>query len=176
MVPSMSAAADAAPDAAHGSDTDADTVAASLAARIDTLTFLDRTADEVTEVLIGAVVEWARGQNWRVYRRARSVVPLPPPLQGRFSTLDVACARPAGPPVVVEVDRTDRRRTLDKLRAEAGAGRIALWLRWGTGPIAPAEGAVRVVTCGVTGRSTPGGRRFDRVVVNHRPPPEHSPG
>jgi len=149
-------------------------VAASLAKRIEELTFLDRTADEVTAVLIDTVVEWATAQNWRVYRRARSVVPLPPPLQGRFSTLDVACARPSGPPVVVEVDRTDRRRTLDKLRAEAGAGRVALWLRWSTGAVAPVEGAVRVVTCGVTGRSTPGGRRFDRVVDTHRPPPEHS--
>jgi hypothetical protein len=147
-------------------------VASSLAARISGLTFLDRTADEVTEVLIETVVDWAVGQNWRVYRRARSVVPLPPPM--RFSTLDVACARPAGPPVVVEVDRSDRRRTLDKLRAEAEAGRIALWLRWGTGAIAPIEGPVHLVTCAVTARSGPGGRRFDRVVATHRPPPEHT--
>jgi hypothetical protein len=154
--------------------TDADAVASSLAERIEGLTFLDRTADEVTEVLIAAVVDWAERQNWRVYRRARSVVPLPPPMQGKFSTLDVACARPVGAPVVVEVDRTDRRRTLDKLRAEADAGRIALWLRWGTGAVAPVDGAVRVVTCEVTGRSAPGGRRFDRVVTTHRPPPEHS--
>jgi hypothetical protein len=152
----------------------ADAVAASLAARIGDLTFLDRTADEVTAVLIETVVEWATAQNWRVYRRARSVVPLPPPMQNKFSTLDVACARPSGPPVVVEVDRTDRRRTLDKLRAEAEAGRIALWLRWGTGAIAPVEGAVRVVACPVTARSGPGGRRFDRVVTTHRPPPRHS--
>jgi hypothetical protein len=153
---------------------DADTVAASLAARIEGLTFLDRTADEVTAVLIDTVVDWATAQNWRVYRRARSVVPLPPPMQNKFSTLDVACARPAGPPVVVEVDRTDRRRTLDKLRAEAEAGRVALWLRWGIAAAAPVEGAVRVVTCGVTARSGPGGRRFDRVVTTYRPPPEHS--
>ena len=150
----------------------ADVVAASLAARIDGLTFLDRTADEVTEVLIEAVVDWAVGQNWRVYRRARSVVPLPPPMH--FSTIDVACARPTGAPVVVEVDRTDRRRTLDKLRAEAEAGRIALWLRWGTGAFAPVAAPVRLVTCGVTARSGPNGRRFDRVPVTHRPPPDHT--
>jgi hypothetical protein len=152
----------------------ADVVASSLAARIEGLTFLDRTADEVTEVLIETVVDWAAGQNWRVYRRARSVVPLPPPMQSRFSTLDVACARPAGAPVVVEVDRSDRRRTLDKLRAEADAGRIALWLRWGTGTFAPVDGPVRLVTCPVTARSGPNGRRFDRVVATHRPPPEHT--
>ncbi len=154
--------------------TDADAVAASLEDTIGALTFLDRTADEVTAALIDAVVGWAQAQNWRVYRRARSVVPLPPGVPGRFSTLDVACARPVGPPVVVEVDRTDRRRTLDKLRAEAAAGRIAVWLRWGTGAFAAVDGEVRLVTCGVTGRSAPGGRRFDRVVATHRPPPEHS--
>lgn len=147
-------------------------VASSLAARISGLTFLDRTADEVTEVLIETVVDWAVGQNWRVYRRARSVVPLPPPMH--FSTLDVACARPAGPPVVVEVDRSDRRRTLDKLRAEAEAGRIAIWLRWGTGTFAPVDGPVHLVTCEVTARSSPNGRRFDRVVATHRPPPDHT--
>ena len=152
----------------------ADAVAASLAARIGALTFLDRTADQVTEVLIGTVVDWAVAQNWRAYRRARSVVPLPPPMQSKFSTLDVACARPSGAPVVVEVDRTDRRRTLDKLHAEAEAGRIAVWLRWGTGAFAPVDGPVRLVTCAVTARSGPGGRRFDRVVATHRPPPEHS--
>jgi hypothetical protein len=147
-------------------------VASSLAARISSLTFLDRTADEVTEVLIETVVDWAVGQNWRVYRRARSVVPLPPPMN--FSTLDVACARPTGPPVVVEVDRSDRRRTLDKLRAEAEAGRIAVWLRWGTGTFAPVDGPVHLVTCEVTARSGPNGRRFDRVVAARRPPPDHT--
>lgn len=147
-------------------------VAASLTARIDALTFLDRSADEVTELLIETVVDWAAGQRWRVYRKARSVVPLPPPMN--FSTLDVACARPDGPPVVVEVDRTDRRRTFDKLEAEAAAGRVAIWLRWGSGAIAPVAGPVRLVTCMVTGRSGPGGRRFDKVATTYRPPPAHT--
>jgi hypothetical protein len=164
---------------------DADSVAAALAARIATLTFLDRTADEVTALLIDAVAAWATEREWRVYRRARSVVPLPPPYERTFSTLDVACARRAGPPVVIEVDRTDRRRTLDKLLAEADAGRVALWLRWGTNlatgaAAAPAAsggaaaGPVRLVTCPVTARTGPNGRRFDRVVRTERPPPRHS--
>jgi hypothetical protein len=155
--------------------TDGERVAASLTARIEVLTFLDRTADEVTDLLIDTVADWAAGQGWRVYRRARSVVPLPPPYERRFSTLDVACARPSGPPVVIEIDRTDRRRTFDKLVAEAGAGRIAVWVRWGTGGLTSSEsGPVHVVTCPVTARTVPGGRRFDRVVTTNRPPPTHS--
>jgi hypothetical protein len=155
---------------------DADTVAAGLAARVAAVTFLDRTADEVTEVLIDVTADWAARQGWRVYRRARSVVPLPPPYEHRYSTLDLACARPAGPPVVIEFDRTDRRRTVDKLLAEAAAGRIAIWVRWGTGTIAHPPDPVRLVTCPVTGRSGAGGRRFDRTLVSDRPPPRHSGG
>jgi len=174
-------------------DADADDVAAALAARVAAVTFLDRTADEVTATLIDAVADWAAGQGWRVYRRARSVVPLPPPYEHKHSTLDVACARPVGPPVVVEVDRTDRRRTVDKLLAEAAAGRVAIWLRWGTGAIAPPPAPIRLVTCAVTARSgraagsggaasagagaaadTGRGRRFDRTRVGERPPPRHS--
>jgi hypothetical protein len=161
----------------HANDPgDADRIAAALSARVAALTFLDRTADEVTAVLIDTVADWAVGQGWRVYRRARSVVPLPPPYEHRFSTLDVACARPAGPPVVIEVDRTDRRRTVDKLLAEADAGRIALWVRWGTGAIPPPPPPVRLVTCAV--RAHPGvrGRRFDRPADTGRPPPQHSGG
>jgi hypothetical protein len=153
---------------------DAERVAAALAARVAAVTFLDRTADDVTATLIDAVAAWAAGQGWRVYRRARSVVPLPPPYEHRFSTLDVACARPTGPPVVIEVDRSDRRRTVDKLLAEAAAGRVAIWLRWGTGAIADPPAPIRLVTCAVTARSAGGGRRFDRTVDSHRPAPRHS--
>jgi hypothetical protein len=153
---------------------EADRVAAALTARIAALTFLGRTADEVTALLIDTVADWAAGQGWRVYRRARSVVPLPPPYEHRHSTLDVACARPAGPPVVVEVDRTDRRRTVDKLLAESAAGRIALWVRWGTGGGAAPPAPVRLVTCTVTARTGPDGRRYDRVTTTDRPPPPHS--
>jgi hypothetical protein len=153
---------------------DADRVAAALATRVAAVTFLDRTADDVTATLIDAVAAWATAEGWRVYRRARSVVPLPPPYENRFSTLDLACARPAGPPVVIEVDRTDRRRTVDKLLAEATAGRIAIWLRWGTGAIAEPPAPIRLVTCPVTARSGVGGRRFDRTATRERPPPRHS--
>jgi hypothetical protein len=163
-------------------DEDADAVTAALAARVGAVTFLDRSADEVTATLVDAVAAWAADQGWRVYRRARSVVPLPPPYEHKHSTLDVACARPVGPPVVIEVDRTDRRRTVDKLLAEAAAGRVAIWLRWGTGAIAPPPAPIRLVTCAVTARSGRAGaddagargRRFDRTRVGERPPPRHS--
>ena len=79
-------------------------VAASLVGWIDHVTFADLGTDEVTALLIDAVVAWATAQGWRSYRRAPSVLPLPAPYQHRHSCVDVGCARPEGAPIVVEVD------------------------------------------------------------------------
>lgn len=151
-------------------------LAASLADWLAPLTFEGLSTDEVTGRIIDSVADWANAQGWRVYRRAASVVPLPPPLSRQHSVLDVACARPAGPPVAIEVDHTDRRRTFDKLVAEAGAGRIPVWVRWGPGPFPAVPAPVHLVTCQVTRRSGPAGqgRLHDRVPTRDRPPPEHS--
>ncbi|MCA2217773.1 hypothetical protein [Jidongwangia harbinensis] len=138
---------------------------------LDRLTFADLGTDEVTARIIDAVVEWGEAQRWRVYRRAPSVVTLPPPLERQHSVLDVACARADGPPLAVEVDHTDRRRTVDKLLAEAEAGRVAIWVRWGTGPFRPPPAPVAMVPFEVTRRP---GRRYART--HDRPPPAHSTG
>jgi len=119
--------------------------ARSLAAWLDALHFTDLAGDQATARVIDAVAEWAAAQGWRVYRRAPSVFPLPPPLRGN-SVLDVACARPGAQPIAVEVDRLDRRRTVDKLLAEAAAGRIAVLVRWGAGPFTPPPLPVHLVT------------------------------
>lgn len=155
---------------------DSGALAASLAARIDRLTFVDRAADAVTALLVEAVVAWGTEQGWRVYRRAPSVLRLPAPYEHRLSCLDVACARPGAAPVVVEVDRSDRRRTIDKLLAEAAAGRVPLWVRWGTGRFTAPPLPVRMLTCAVTARPGLGGqgRLFSRLPVTDRPPPAHS--
>ncbi|NMO56580.1 hypothetical protein HH310_36080 [Actinoplanes sp. TBRC 11911] len=118
--------------------------AESLAAWLQALTFADLTTDQAQAQVIDAVVAWGRHEGWRVYRRAPSVVPLPPPLTGN-SVVDVGIARD-GQPIVVEVDRLDRQRTVDKLLAEAAAGRIAIWVRWGAGPFVPPPLPVHLVT------------------------------
>jgi hypothetical protein len=145
-------------------------VAASLAARLDGLTFADLTADAVTALLIDTIADWADGHRWRVYRRAASVLPLPPPMQRQHSVLDVAAARPDGPPLAIEVDHTDRRRTVEKLLAEAAAGRVPIWVRWGTGRFAVPPEPVHLVAVEVDRH--PGGR-FSRGRA--LPPPAHSP-
>lgn len=151
-------------------------MAASLAAWLDRVTFVDQGPDEVTALLVDAVVAWGTERGWRVYRRAPSVLPLPPPYEHRSSWLDVACARPDGPPVVIEVDRSDRRRSVDKLLAEAGAGRVAIWVRWGTGRFEPPPLPVRMVTCAVVARRGLGGqgRLHSRTRAADLPAPRHT--
>ena len=119
--------------------------AQSLARWLAGVTFADLTTDQVTARLLDEVVGWGSAQGWRVYRRAPSVFPLPAPLKGN-SVLDVACARLGAQPIVIEVDRLDRRRTVDKLLAEAAAGRLAVWVRWGAGPFVPPPLPVHLVT------------------------------
>jgi hypothetical protein len=156
--------------------TDGEQVAASLADWISKLTFVDQGPDEVTALLVDAAVAWGTGQGWRVYRRAPSVMALPAPYEHRRSCLDVACARPAGAPIAIEVDRADRQRSIDKLAAEAEAGRIAIWVRWGSGRFEPPPSPVRMVTCLVTSRRGLGGRGrlHSRLPASDRPAPMHS--
>jgi hypothetical protein len=154
---------------------DADRLAASLGEWIDAASFADRDTDQVTALLTDAVAEWGRAHHWKVYRRAPSVVPLPAPYADRFSVVDVGIARPGAAPVVVEVDSTDRQRTLDKLLAEAAAGRVALWVRWGRGPFTTPPPPVRLVTCVVTSRrDLATGRRLHSSRADRLPPPPHS--
>ncbi|GLI00836.1 hypothetical protein [Phytohabitans aurantiacus] len=136
---------------------DGEQVAASLADRLAAVTFVDLSADEVTALLVDSIVEWAVDQGWRAYRRAPSVMPLPPPYSHRHSWIDVGCARPDGTPIAVEIDRTGRQRTVDKLLAEAEAGRLAIWVRWGTGRFAAPPPPVEMVTLEVTARRASGG-------------------
>ena len=139
------------------------------------LAFQDQTADEVTELLIDSVAAWATAQGWRVYRRAASVMRLPPPYAHRTSVVDLGCARPAGAPVVVEVDHSHRQRTIDKLLMEAEAGRIPIWVRWGERRLVPPPAPITTVVFRVSSRlSADRGERLYWRSSAHRPAPAHS--
>ncbi|XVU22375.1 hypothetical protein ACQPZJ_34600 [Actinoplanes sp. CA-054009] len=141
--------------------------ARSLQAWLADLRFTDLGNDQATARIIEAITEWGTSSGWRVYRRAPSVFPLPPPLKGH-SVLDVACARPSAAPIAIEVDRLDRPRTVDKLLAEAAAGRVAIWVRWGAGPFTPPPMPVHMVT-------RPAVRKSGTwSTVAELPPPRHS--
>jgi hypothetical protein len=155
-------------------DDDAERVAGSLSRWIASVSFVDRAADEVTELLIEAVIWWAQEEGWRAYRHARSVVRLPPPMDNLHSFVDVGIARRDGAPIVVEIDRSDRKRTLEKLTAEAEQGRIALWLRWGTGTFATPPAGVSLIACHVEARKAADGRKLFSTPSEEKPAPQHS--
>jgi hypothetical protein len=136
---------------------DGEQVAASLAEWLAGLTFADQDTDAVTALLIDSVVAWARGKGWRAYRRAPSVMTLPPPYAHQHSFLDVGCARPGAMPIAIEIDHSDRRRTVEKLLAEAAAGRIAIWVRWGSRRFEPPPPPVLMIPVTVTSRPGLGG-------------------
>lgn len=163
-------------DSADRLGADATRVAASLESWIDAVTFTELDVEAVTTLLISSIVEWATAQGWRAYRRAPSVVPLPPPFEHRRSCVDVGCARPQGAPLVVEVDRTDRRRTVEKLLAEAAAGRVALWVRWGDCEIVPPGPPIVTIACRVSTRrgSAGRGRVFSRLPERELSAPPHT--
>ncbi|GAA2628201.1 hypothetical protein [Paractinoplanes durhamensis] len=146
---------------------DGTSTAQSLEQWLAALHFTDLPEAAATARVVDAVVAWGESQGWRVYRRAPSVFPLPAPLKGH-SVLDVACARPGGQPIAVEVDRLDRQRTVDKLLAEAAAGRLAIWVRWGTGPFRPPPLPVHLA-----GREASRSRGLWHTVTD-RPAPQHS--
>jgi hypothetical protein len=147
---------------------EADPIVAGLHAALTALTFTDRDSDAVTELLIETAANWATAEGWRVYRRAASVMHLPPPYEKQHSFLDLACARPIGPPIAVEVDHTARRRTVDKLLEEAAAGRITIWVRWSQRQLAPAPDPIHTVDITV---STRNGRHSRTTTM---PAPQHS--
>ncbi|MEV4347566.1 hypothetical protein AB0J83_24190 [Actinoplanes sp. NPDC049596] len=141
--------------------------ARSLATALGELRFAELSNDQATARIIETIADWGASSGWRVYRRAPSVFPLPPPLKGN-SVLDVACARPGAAPIAIEVDRLDRPRTVDKLLAEAAAGRVAIWVRWGAGPFTPPPLPVHMVT-------RPAARKSGVWhTVSELPPPKHS--
>ncbi|WP_067500352.1 hypothetical protein [Actinoplanes sp. TFC3] len=138
-----------------------------LGPRLAALTFSDLTQAQVTTLVIDTVAAWGEGHGWRVYRRAPSVLRLPPPMDQQHSVLDVALARPDGPPIVVEVDHTHRQRTIDKLLAEAEEGRLPFWVRWGPGKIIEPPPPIILLSLAVT-RSQ---GRYSRSLLAA---PEHS--
>ncbi|GAA2483621.1 hypothetical protein [Winogradskya humida] len=138
-----------------------------LAPRLAALTFTGLSQEQVTALIIDTVGEWGEAHGWRVYRRAASVVTLPPPMERQHSVLDVALAREDGPPIVVEVDHTHRQRTVDKLLAEAEEGRLPFWIRWGTGRFVEPPPPIHLITLPVT-------RQQGRYTRSLLAAPEHS--
>ncbi|MEO3775844.1 hypothetical protein ABGB16_03115 [Micromonospora sp. B11E3] len=82
--------------------------AASLERYLAPLEFTNWSAARVTAELTRRVVAWGVEHGWRVRREVPSIADLPGPHPDRPGYLDVVCQRLDGPPIAIEIDRTDR--------------------------------------------------------------------
>jgi hypothetical protein len=94
---------------------------------------------DVTAVLTGTIVEWARAQRtpgvlgWNAYRELS--LPVAPAGSTRFGRIDLTVMRPVGPDLVVEIDSTHAERNLAKLAFARDAGAVVVWVRWHGGRV-----------------------------------------
>lgn len=106
--------------------------AESLTRWLAPLSFTDWSAPRVTSTLTQGVVDWGVAHCWRVRREVPSIAGLPGAHPDRPGYLDVVCERLDGPPIAIEIDRTDKQWSARKLLCEADAGVVAVWVRWGS--------------------------------------------
>ncbi|HEV2347035.1 MAG TPA: hypothetical protein VGS97_23235 [Actinocrinis sp.] len=109
-----------------------------------TARFTHLAAPEVTAHLTGSVARWAEQYGYWVQRE----VP-PPGVADR--RLDLRVAHPAeGRAISIEIDRGNKRWSLEKVVAVAEHGDLALWVRWPTAsvPLSVPPG-VRLIRLGV---------------------------
>jgi hypothetical protein len=106
--------------------------AESLSRWLAPLAFSDWSAPRVTAALTRGVVDWGVAHGWRVRCEVPSIAGLPGAHPDRPGYLDVVCERLDGPPIAIEIDRTDKQWSSRKLLCEADAGAVAVWVRWGS--------------------------------------------
>lgn len=100
------------------------------------------TTAVVTARITRAVVEWAALRGWAPRTEARVGVGE----QARRGFMDVVVLRgPGQPDLAIEIDSTDKRWSVDKLRHAAAAGMHPIWIRWGDDEWAGAFADVDVI-------------------------------
>ncbi|MFI5527680.1 hypothetical protein ACIA8O_03885 [Kitasatospora sp. NPDC051853] len=135
-----------------------DAAARSLRAWLNRRSFTDLSTAEVTAFLTDTVADWGSGLGYRVHRE----VDLPSARRGgaggRAGRLDLQLHHRSGKgrPISIEVDRSTKLWSLDKLAEAAELGHLALWLRWSRSPVPVAiPPAVRLVRAQVVRRTSP---------------------
>ncbi|MDQ7910204.1 hypothetical protein RB614_37485 [Phytohabitans sp. ZYX-F-186] len=151
----------------------------SLAGWLAPLAF-DLTAAEVTSLLTVEVARWAEQYQFacdrevpsRYTRTSRRGFEWP-------GLIDIVGRHPNGVKLAIEIDRHTKRRSLDKLIAEAEAGAVAIWVRWFGQSTIVVPPTVGLVELRVRRVRTPGdgGYRYQRTphLAWPAPPPHGAP-
>ncbi|MEV4167359.1 hypothetical protein [Nonomuraea dietziae] len=149
----------------------------SLARWLGPLAFTDWSAARVTSELTRAIVAWGTARGWRVRCEVPSLAGLPGSHPDRPGYLDVVCERLGAPPIAIEIDQTDKASSVRKLVAEAEAGVVPVWVRWGdpVGQVVPAPVALVVIETPYRLAGPTGRRLYSRAAVDIRLPAAPQP-
>ena len=97
--------------------------------------FQGLAAIETTRRLTCAIVDFGEARGWYPRTELELGTFRLPNSHGqhvkRKARVDLGLFPPGDAPVVIEIDRTDSRKNLDKLVIGASWGRTAIWIRWG---------------------------------------------
>ena len=106
----------------------------SLQVWLEPLTFADLSRSATTEVLKAQVVAWARSHRFQTQTEVEAVAAARRRHKRSIGLLDVLATHPSGQQVAIEIDFTNKVWSIEKLAAEADAGKLAIWVKWGTPP------------------------------------------
>ena len=135
-----------------------------LADRLFAIPVDGRSTSDTTAHITREIVRWAVSNGWTPRTEAR-VHAIDDTLDPRLGFLDVIVRRGAGSPdLAIEIDSTDKRWSVAKLRHAAAAGMHAVWVRWGDDAWAGAFDDVDVIQLPLTRRT------------RHRSQPTEQPG
>ena len=95
------------------------------------LEFTDLSRSAVTEAITAQAVAWAMSHGFVVSQDVEAVATKRRPHNRHIGLLDIACEHPSGQQLAIEVDFANRVWSVEKLAAEADAGKLALWVKWG---------------------------------------------
>ncbi|MFI7079648.1 hypothetical protein ACIBO1_20320 [Micromonospora sp. NPDC049903] len=140
---------------------------ASLRRYLAPLEFTDWSAVRVTAELTRQVVNWGVKHGWRVRREVPSIAGLPGAHPDRPGYLDVVCQRLDGPPIAIEIDRTDKQWSSRKLLCEADAAAIPLWVHWNDAKTWIVPDPIGVVRVPTTSRRVAGRLLYSRAADEH---------
>src|SRR6476661_8409807 len=103
----------------------------SLQAWLDRLEFVGLSRQVVTATITAEVVAWAKAHRFDTRQEVEAVAKKRKPYGRNIGLLDVACTHPSGQQLAIEVDFTNKIWSIEKLAAEADAGKLAIWVKWG---------------------------------------------
>ncbi|MBF6215779.1 hypothetical protein IU487_32800 [Nocardia puris] len=114
-----------------GKDSETAQLASSLTSWLADVRVTGLSAREATALITEQTVRWAHANGWTVDLEREALIARRTGRRMYHGHLDVFCWRDDHLPcIAIEIDRSNKRWSVEKLLAEADTGNIALWVRW----------------------------------------------